>query len=114
MSGNSEIRRLPKKSVITIAVIILIGVGYYILSTQLRNAKLEEILINALGYKNIQDVYVYKSSQVEDPDTKKKGTLYAVSFRNNETNKECKGFVLFDYKREYSTDLDCKWEKWVY
>lgn len=103
---NVEVRKIPKKHMIAIIIVILVGIAYYIVSSQLRADKLEEIL-GKLGHPNVTDVTVYKVHKVEDPEVKKKGTLYSLKFKDLNTNQECNGFVLYDYKHQYSKDLDC-------
>lgn len=101
-----EVRKIPKKHMFAIGLVVLVGIVYYIISSNLREDKLAEIL-GKLGHPNVTDVTVFKVHKVEDPEVKKKGTLYSLQFTDLNTKKECKGFVLYDYKHEYSKDLDC-------
>ncbi|MCV6609050.1 MAG: hypothetical protein OIF32_12630, partial [Campylobacterales bacterium] len=73
----------------------------------LREAKLAEILA-PLGHKNVTNITVFKTSKVEDPDTRKKGLLYSLQFTDLDLQKECKGFVYQDNKRKFQKDIDCK------
>lgn len=105
MSQN-EIRKLPKKTIFIITIIIAITLLGFLLITFSKQAKMEEVL-NSLGHKNIESVMVYNVSPVEDQDTKKKGTLYKISFFDKESNKKCIGFI-YKHNSTYKEDIECK------
>ncbi len=102
-----EVRKLPKKTVVIIIVMCLLGILFYVLMTLSREVKMSEILKD-LGYENIKDVTVYNVSQVNDTGTNKNGTLYKVRFKDLNAKKECFGLVFKNSHRKFETDLDCK------
>ncbi|WP_419771351.1 MAG: hypothetical protein ACNI3C_06055 [Candidatus Marinarcus sp.] len=102
-----EVRKIPKIQIVAIVVIIIVGFAYYIFSTQMRDDKLQEVLAT-LGYQNTEDVVVFQTHKVENEEVRRKETLYTLKFKDLQTNKECKGFVLYNYKHEYSKDIECK------
>lgn len=107
MSQNIPVRKIPKKHIFTIALTIIIGLAYYFISTKLKEEKLKEILAT-LGHENISTITVFKTHKVQDPEVNKKGTLYSLKFYDSNLKKECRGFVLYNHKKEYSKDLQCK------
>ncbi len=107
MKQNIEVRKIPRKHLIAIFTVIFIGIAYYLSSTTLKAKKLQEILAT-LGHKNTTDVVVFRTHKVEDQEVRKKGTLYSLKFTDLDLQQECKGFVLYDYKKVYSKDIECK------
>lgn len=107
MSQTIEIRRIPKKHIIAIVLTIVVGLAYYMISTKLKEEKLREVLVT-LGHPNISNITIFKTHKVEDVEVKKKGTLYSLEFTDLDQQKECRGFVLYSYKKEYSKDVECK------
>ncbi len=107
MSQNIEVRKIPKKHIVAIILTILVGVAFYAISTKLKEEKLREVLVT-LGHPNIDHITIFKTHKVEDMEVKKKGTLYSLQFTDLDQQKECRGFVLYSYKKEYSKDLECK------
>jgi len=103
---ETEIRRLPKKTIFFMFTIIILGVLTYFLVANGQSTKVTEIL-NTLGYKNVTDVQVYANHQFIRDDINVKGYKYTISFINLDTNEECKGFVLKDFKRNVDKDLLC-------
>ena len=104
---STEIREIPKKTFVYIGIIIVLGIATMFLTSSGRASKAEKIL-NTLGYKNIKDVKVYASHEFLREDINVKGYKHTVSFINLDTNEECKGFVLKDFKRNTTEDLICK------
>jgi hypothetical protein len=107
MSQEIEVRKIPKKTAIIIGSIIIFGVISFFLASAGKATKATKILKN-LGYENITNVRVYASQEFLREDINVKGMKYTVSFTNNKTNEECKGFVLEDYKHNVEKDLLCK------
>lgn len=102
-----EVRKLPKKTIIIIVAMCLLGVVFYILMILSRELKMSEILVK-IGYTNTKDVTVYNVSKVLDEDTNKNGTLYKIRFNDLNKNQECFGLVFKNSKGKYEQDLDCK------
>ena len=102
-----EVRKLPKTTIYIILILCILGGLFYGFTAYTREAKMSEVLAN-LGHKNISNVTVYKVSEVEDKDTKLKGTLYKLKFKDLTLNKECLGFVLKNGRGKYKKDVDCK------
>jgi hypothetical protein len=65
-------------------------------------------ILYKLGYENVSDVKVYANHQFIRDDINVKGFKYTISFTNLDTNEECKGFVLKDFKQNVEKDLLCK------
>lgn len=107
MNQTIEVRRIPRKHIIAIMLTIFVGIAFYGISTKLKEEKLREIL-STLGHTNIDNIIIFKTHKVEDMEVKKKGTLYSLEFTDLTLQKECRGFVLYNYKKEYSKDLECK------
>ncbi len=104
---NKEIRRLPLKTVIIIIVLILAGIGVFILLKTLKQDKMTEILAT-LGHSNIKKIEVINKLSVEDKETRYKSKVYKVRFYDNDTNKTCTGFILMGRYNKYTKDFDCK------
>ena len=107
MSNTPEVRKLPKKTIVYIVVLILLGIVWYFLVAYGKSAKVTKILYD-LGYKNISHVKVYGVHEFLREDINVKGYKYTVNFINNDTNQQCKGFVLKDFKQNITEDLICK------
>ncbi|MEA3290318.1 MAG: hypothetical protein U9Q04_09100 [Campylobacterota bacterium] len=105
--ADTEIRRLPKKTVIFISVIIVMGIITFFLTSAGKSVKAEKILYT-LGYKNVADVKVYATHEFLREDINVKGYKHTVSFTNLDTNEQCKGFILKDFKRNVEKDLICE------
>ncbi|MGB0989465.1 hypothetical protein [Halarcobacter sp.] len=107
MSHNVEVRRLPKKTVVIIAIMsiaTIIGFGFIMMT---KNLKMEEVL-SSLGHEKISSIKVVNRMSVEDKETKVKSTVYKVTFFDETLNKECIGFVHRSNDGKYSKDIDCK------
>jgi len=103
---ETEVRRLPKKSIFFMFVIIGLGILSFFLVANGQSTKVTKVL-HKLGYKNVSDVKVYANHQFIREDINVKGFKYTISFINLDTNEECKGFVLKDFKRNVDKDLIC-------
>ena len=104
---ETEVRKLPKQTVIWMVILGILGVIWFFLVAYGQASKATNIL-ETLGYKNISDVKVYAKHQFLREDINVKGYKYTVSFTNKSTNEECKGFILKDFKRNVTEDLICK------
>ncbi|AXX93390.1 hypothetical protein CPU12_08525 [Malaciobacter molluscorum LMG 25693] len=104
---ENEIRIIPKKTKILIAVLVILISVIFAILTYLKDLRMEEIL-NSLGYKNITNIQVINKMSVENKETRKNGTLYKVLFDNKDTKEECIGFVHKDSEGQYYDDFDCK------
>lgn len=107
MENNIEVRKIGRKTWIWIGVIILLGLATFIIVENGKASKAEKVL-KELGYEQISDVKVYSITQVENIDTKVQGHKYFVKFKDLKENKECKGFILKDFKHNVDKDLICK------
>lgn len=109
MENNQEleIRKLPKKTIITIAIMVILIGGAYIFLKGMKEDKLVEIL-NSLGHKKVSELQVINKLEVEDKETRYKSKVYKVKFFDNELNKTCIGFVHFGKNNTYNEDIDCK------
>ena len=103
---ETEVRKLPKKTVFFMIVLIGLGIIWYFLVANGQASKVTKIL-NKLGYDNVRDVIVYANHQFIREDINVKGYKYTVSFIDLKTNQNCKGFVLKDFKRNVDKDLIC-------
>ena len=103
---ETEVRKLPKKTVIILITLSILGIIWYLLVALGQSNKVTQIL-HELGYKKVEDVKVYAHHQFIRDDINVKGYKYTISFTNLETNETCKGFVLKDFKRNVDKDLLC-------
>ena len=103
---ETEIRKLPKKTIFYLCVIIALGVAWFFLVANGQATKVTKIL-HMLGYEKVTNVKVYANHQFIREDINVKGFKYTISFTNLETNEECKGFVLKDFKKNVDKDLIC-------
>jgi len=103
---ETEVRKMPKKTVFIMIILIGLGVLWYFLVANGQAGKVTKIL-HKLGYDNVRDVTVYANHQFLREDINVKGYKYTVSFTDLKTNEKCKGFVLKDFKRNVDKDLIC-------
>jgi cell division septal protein FtsQ len=103
---ETEVRRLPKKTIFFMFILIGLGMLTFFLVADGQANKVTKVL-NKLGYKNVADVKVYANHQFIREDINVKGFKYTISFLNLDTNEECKGFVLKDFKKNVDKDLIC-------
>ncbi len=104
---ETEVRKIPKKTIIYMIIIIFFGVVWLYLVSYGKSTKVTKIL-QTLGYNNIVNVKVYASHEFLREDINVKGYKYTVSFTDVSKNENCKGFVLKDFKRNVTQDLICK------
>lgn len=104
---NSQIRRLPKKTIIIIFIICTVALVTFLLLQFLKEQKITEIL-STLGHKNISNVKVVNKLSVEDIQTKMKSSVYKVAFYDNDLKQTCMGFLHHEKNNTYTKDLDCK------
>lgn len=105
--SETEVRKLPKKTVITITIIVAIALAMFLVLKDLKEKKMSEILAT-LGHKNTNNIEVINKLRVEDTKTRYKSTVYKVRFLDSDLNKTCIGFIHIGRHKEYSKDLDCK------
>jgi len=103
---DTEIRRLPKKTVFIMIVLSILGIIWYFLVANGQATTVTKIL-HKLGYDKVIDVKVYANHQFIRDDINVKGYKYTISFTNLKTNETCKGFVLKDFKKNVEKDLIC-------
>jgi hypothetical protein len=102
-----EVRKLPKKTIIIMIILGILGVVWFFLVAYGQSAKVEKIL-HMLNYKNVSDVKVYAYHKFLREDINTEGFKYTVSFIDNDKKEYCKGFVLKDFKQNVTKDLICK------
>ncbi|MCK5293288.1 MAG: hypothetical protein KAJ49_01455 [Arcobacteraceae bacterium] len=107
MQTTIKTRAIPKKTIIIMVLLVLAGIATFFITENGKVKKATRVL-DALGYKDIQNVKVYKVLKIENKDTKIQGFRYFVTFKNNETNQECKGYALVDFKKNTAEDISCK------
>ncbi len=103
---STEVRKLPKKTVIYLIILGVLGVLWFFLVSFGQATKVTKIL-QTLGYENVSKVKVYANHEFLREDINVKGFKYTISFVNKDTNEECKGFVLKDFKRNVEKDIIC-------
>jgi hypothetical protein len=101
-----EVRKLPKKTVIWMVVLILLGVVWIQLVSFGQQQKVKKIL-HTLEYTDVSNIKVYANHEFLREDINVKGYKYTVSFTDNKKGEDCKGFVLKDFKRNVTKDLIC-------
>lgn len=104
---NSEVRKLPKTTIIIILFIVVItSIGFYEMKS-LKDQKIAEILAT-IGHINTKDVMVVNKLEVEDKDTNAKSYIWKVKFFDLDLNQTCVGFVHKEKDNTYKKDFDCK------
>ena len=101
-----EVRELPKKTIIYMIILGVLGVAWFFIVANGQSSKVEKIL-HTLEYKNVSKVKVYAYHEFLREDINVKGYKYTVSFIDNDKKEYCKGFVLKDFKRNVTKDLVC-------
>lgn len=104
---ENQIRRLPKKTIISITIIIVLGIAIFFLLKDLKEQKLTEILAN-IGNTNIKNLEVINKLNVEDKETRYTSTVYKVVFYDNDLKQTCIGFIHRNRNGNYTKDFDCK------
>jgi hypothetical protein len=107
MEEKVEVRKISTKMIVMMVITVILGIGVFFVVENGKSAKAAKVL-NELGYTNIEDVRVYSITDVENMDTKIQGKKYFVKFKDLQTNKECKGFILKDFKHNVAKDLICE------
>ncbi|OCL83178.1 hypothetical protein [Arcobacter porcinus] len=104
---NYQTRKLPKKSIIMISILIVLGIFIFYTMQTLKNEKFKQVL-EQLDYKDISGLKVVNRMNVEDTITKKKSYVYKLVFHDNVQNKDCIGFLYQQDSKQYTKDIDCK------
>ena len=104
---QTEIRRLPRKTIITISLIILAAIAIFFTLKILKEQKLTEILAS-IGHNNIKEVEVINRLSVEDTETRYKSTVFKVKFYDNDLKQTCVGFIHRNRDGSNTKDFDCK------
>lgn len=107
MDKHYEVRKLPLKTKIIFVFISILALAFFLIQENTKKNKAHKILIN-LGYHNISNLKVFKKTEVEDTISKIKGNKYFITFTNNQTKQECRGFILKDFKHNIDQDISCK------
>jgi hypothetical protein len=110
MQNNIETRKIPKQNLIIILIVIVLGIFSYFIAKNGKTSKVTKILYS-LNYKNINNIKVYGVTKVEDENTRIQGYKYFVIFTDKTTKKECRGFVMKDFKQNVKKDISCKDKK---
>ena len=105
--NTHQVRRLPKETVITISIIIVIAVIIFAVIKDLKEKKLTEILAT-IGHNNIKSLEVINKLSVEDNETRYKSSVYKVVFYDNNLKQTCIGFIHRNRDGSYTKDFDCK------
>lgn len=104
---QTEIRRLPKKTVVIIGIIIFVALAFFLVLKDLKEQKLAEVL-SSIGHTNIKDLTVINKLEVEDTQTRYKSNVYKVMFYDNNLNQTCIGFIHKERDGHHTKDFDCK------
>jgi len=104
---NQEIRKIPRKTIIIITVLIILGIIAYMMNEMGKAGKAAYVL-NKIGYQNIKNVTVAKIIKFRNEDTGIEGYKYTVRFKTTDTKQDCRGFVWADFKNNILQDIECK------
>ena len=104
---QTEVRKLPKKTVFTIALIIIIAIAIFFVLKFTKEQKLTEMLAT-VGHNNIKSVEVINKLSVEDTETRYKSSVFKVTFYDNDLKQTCIGFVHQNRDGSHTKDFDCK------
>jgi hypothetical protein len=104
---EDQIRRLPKKTIFSIIIIIVLAIAIFFVLKDLKEQKLTEVLGN-IGHANIKKLEVINKLNVEDTETRYKSTVYKVIFYDNDLKQTCIGFIHRNRDGSYTKDFDCK------
>ena len=104
---ETEVRKLPKKTIISILIIGILGIGIFFLLKGLKEQKLTEILAT-IGHNNIKSVEVINKLSVEDTETRYKSSVFKIKFYDNDLKQTCIGFIHINRDKSYTKDFDCK------
>ena len=78
---QTEVRKLPKKTVFTIALIIIIAIAIFFVLKFTKEQKLTEMLAT-IGHNNIKSLEVINKLSVEDNETRYKSSVYKYTWLN--------------------------------
>ena len=104
---QTEVRKLPKNTIIIISTIITIALIIFFVLKDLKEQKLAEILAT-IGHSNIKNLEVINKLSVEDTQTRYNSSVYKVIFYDNNLNQSCIGFIHKEKQEHYTKDFDCK------
>jgi len=104
---TNEVRRLPKKTIIIISILFILGILVFFGLKIGKEAKISEILVS-LGHTNIKEVKVINKLSVEDKKTRYKSTVYKVMFKDLDLKQTCSGFLHRGRDNTYTKDFNCK------
>ncbi|MEZ4693390.1 MAG: hypothetical protein R2837_05220 [Aliarcobacter sp.] len=104
---QTEVRKLPKKTIFIITFMVILAVAIFSGLSFLKKAKLTEVL-QTIGHSDIKDLTVINKLSVEDTQTRYKSTVFKVMFFDNTLNKTCIGFIHKEKNSHYTKDIDCK------
>ncbi len=103
-----ETRKMPRKTIITISIIIVLAVFYFLMNMVSKQTQVETALKNLnINYKNLK---VFTSASVKHNETGTNGYQFTVRFTNIDTNEFCKGFILVLNDGQHIPDLVCEKE----
>ena len=105
--NTHQVRKLPKKSVITISIMIIIIFSIFYVIQDFREQKIAEAL-SSIGRKNIKNLKVINKLEVEDAQTRYKSTVYKILFYDNDLEQSCIGFLHKERNQSYTKDFNCK------
>jgi hypothetical protein len=104
---ETEVRRLPKKSIFAISIIIILGAAIFFVLKDLKEQKLTEILAT-IGHPNVKNLEVINKLNVEDTETRYTSNVFKVMFYDNNLKQTCIGFIHGNRDRTYTKDFNCK------
>ena len=107
MAENIEVRKIPKKTFVYIAILIILGILSFFIVENGKSTKATKVL-KELGFKKVSDITVFAKTEFLNEGTNVKGYQYSLQFTDLVTNKKCKGFIMKDFKGNISKDLKCQ------
>jgi hypothetical protein len=107
MNKQIEIRKIPKKTFFYIGIVVIVGLVSIFLIKDGKARKATKILTE-LGYTKVSDVSVFAKTKFLNENTNINGYQYSLKFTDLITNKECRGFIVKDFKGKVAQDLNCK------
>ena len=102
-----EVRKLPKKTIISIFIIIIIAIAIFFVLKNLKEQKLTEVLAS-IGHTSIKNLEVINKLSVEDTQTRYKSSVFKVIFFDNNLKQTCIGFIHKNRDGSHTKDFDCK------
>ncbi|MCK5111731.1 MAG: hypothetical protein KAQ94_09445 [Arcobacteraceae bacterium] len=107
MNNNVKVRQLPKKTFLYIAILVIAGILAVFIVKDGKAQKATKILTQ-LGFTKVSNVSVFSKTEFLNEGTNVKGYQYSLKFIDLTTQKECRGFILKDFKGKIAKDLECK------